>query len=83
MWFQQDGAACHTAPVIMDLLRGDFGEHLISCSAPVNRSPRSYNLTPLDYCLWGFVNAHDFTCNSASIDAFEVNIEAFIFEIPA
>ena len=29
MWFQQDAAACHTARVTMDLLRGEFGEHCI------------------------------------------------------
>ena len=28
MWFQQDGATCHTARLTMDLLRGVFGEHL-------------------------------------------------------
>lgn len=27
MWFQQDGAICHTAPVTMLLLRGEFDEH--------------------------------------------------------
>ena len=32
MWFQQDGARCHTARVIMELLRGEFGEHFISRS---------------------------------------------------
>jgi hypothetical protein len=26
MWFQQDGATCHTARATMDLLRGEFGE---------------------------------------------------------
>ena len=30
MWFQQDGAKCHTARVTMDLLKGEFGEHFIS-----------------------------------------------------
>ena len=34
MWFQQDGATCHTACVTMDLLRGEFGEHFISRSGP-------------------------------------------------
>ena len=28
MWFQQDGATGHIARVTMDLLRGEFGEHL-------------------------------------------------------
>ena len=37
MWFQQDVATCHTARVTMDLLRGEFGEHFISCSGPINQ----------------------------------------------
>ena len=58
MWFQKEGATCHTARVTMDLFRGEFGEHLISHSEPINWPPRSCNLTPLDYFLWGYINAH-------------------------
>ena len=36
MWFQQDGVACQTARVTVDLVRGEFGEHLILSSGPVN-----------------------------------------------
>ena len=39
IWFQQDGATCHTACVTMDLLSGEFGEHLISLSGAVNWPP--------------------------------------------
>ena len=39
MWFQQDGATCHTARVTMNLLRGEFGEHFISHSGPANWPP--------------------------------------------
>ena len=30
MWFQQDGATIHTARVTIDLLKGKFGERVIS-----------------------------------------------------
>ena len=30
IWFQQDGATCHTARETMDLLRSRFGEQFIS-----------------------------------------------------
>ena len=55
MWFQQDGATCHTARVTMDLLRGEFVEHFISRSGPGNWPPRSCDLTPSDYFVWGYV----------------------------
>ncbi|GFU31128.1 uncharacterized protein TNCV_2193201 [Trichonephila clavipes] len=36
MWFQQDGATCHTARATIDLLKDTFGDHLISRIGPVN-----------------------------------------------
>ena len=51
MWFQQDGATCHTSRVTMHSLRGEFGEHIISRSGPVNWPPKSCDLTPIDYFL--------------------------------
>ncbi|GFU58323.1 uncharacterized protein TNCV_4389921 [Trichonephila clavipes] len=56
LWFQQDGATCHTARAIIDLLKDTFGDRLISRFGPVNWPPRSCDLTPLDYFLWGYVN---------------------------
>ncbi|GFW96317.1 uncharacterized protein TNCV_1918431 [Trichonephila clavipes] len=52
LWFQQDGATCHTARATMDLLKDTFGDRLISRFGPVNWPPRSCDLTPIDYFLW-------------------------------
>ncbi|GFX67434.1 DDE_3 domain-containing protein [Trichonephila clavipes] len=52
LWFQQDGATCHTARATIDLLKDTFGDRLISRFGPVNWPPRSCDLTPLDYFLW-------------------------------
>ncbi|GFV22147.1 putative transposable element [Trichonephila clavipes] len=57
LWFQQDGAACHTAQATIDLLKNTFGDRLISRFGPVNWPPRSSDLTPLDYFLWGYVKS--------------------------
>ncbi|GFV25129.1 uncharacterized protein TNCV_591951 [Trichonephila clavipes] len=54
LWFQQDGATCHTARATIDLLKDTFDDPLIS---PVNWPPRSCDLTPLDYFLWGYVKS--------------------------
>ncbi|GFY16574.1 uncharacterized protein TNCV_736011 [Trichonephila clavipes] len=53
LWFQQDGATCHTARATIDLLKDTLGDRLISRFGPVNWPPRSCDLTPLDYFLWG------------------------------
>ena len=60
------------------LLRGEFVEHFISRSGPVNWSSRSCYL---DYFIG--VKAHVNTDKPASIDELEDNIVAFIREIPA
>ena len=61
-------------------MRGEFGEHFISLSGPVNWLPRSCDLKPLDYFLWVYVKGDVYTGKPASIDALEDNIEAFICE---
>ncbi|GFY35967.1 putative DD41D transposase [Trichonephila clavipes] len=57
LWFQQDGSTCHTARATIDLLKDTFGDRLISRFGPVNWPPRSCDLTPLDYFLWGYVKS--------------------------
>ncbi|GFU99028.1 uncharacterized protein TNCV_1614041 [Trichonephila clavipes] len=51
LWFQQDGATCHTARATIDLLKDTLGDRLISRFGPVNWPPISCDLTPLDYFL--------------------------------
>ncbi|GFX21278.1 uncharacterized protein TNCV_2252261 [Trichonephila clavipes] len=48
LWFQQDGAKCHTACATIDLFKDTFGDCVISRFGPVNWPPRSCDLTPLD-----------------------------------
>ncbi|GFX60991.1 DUF4817 domain-containing protein [Trichonephila clavipes] len=55
--FQQDGATCHTARATINLLKDTLGDRLISHFGPVNLPPRSCDLTPLDYILWGHVKS--------------------------
>lgn len=82
MWFQQDGATSHTAGETMDQLRDQFGERLISRFGAVNWPPRSCDLTPLDFFLWGYVKSLVYTDNPNSIAALETNIERVMAEIP-
>ena len=53
--FQQDAATCHTAKAKLDILHLVFEDRIISRRADVVRPPRSCNLIPLDYYLWGAV----------------------------
>ena len=57
IWFQQDGATCHTANETINLLKEKFGESIISRNGPVNWPPRSCDLTPLDF-FYGVMSSH-------------------------
>ncbi|GFV39384.1 putative DD41D transposase [Trichonephila clavipes] len=81
LWFQQDGATCHTARATIDLLKDTFGDRLISRFGPVNWPPRSCDLTPLDYFLWGYVKSLVYADNPQALDHLEDNIRRVIADI--
>ncbi|GFW65086.1 transposable element Tc3 transposase [Trichonephila clavipes] len=79
--FQQDGATCHTACATIDLLKDTFGDRLISRFGPVNWPPRSCDLTPLDYFLWGYVKSLVYADKPRTLDHLEDNIRRVIADI--
>ncbi|GFU94287.1 DUF4817 domain-containing protein [Trichonephila clavipes] len=78
---KKDGATCHTARATIDLLKDTFGDRLISRFGPVNWSPRSCNLTPLDYFLWGYVKSLVYADKPQTLDHLEDNIRRVIADI--
>ncbi|GFU63723.1 transposable element Tc3 transposase [Trichonephila clavipes] len=82
LWFQQDGATCLTAQATIDLLKDTFGDCLISRLTPVNCPPRSCDLTPLDYFLWGYVKSLVYADKPQTLDHLEDNIRHVIADIP-
>ncbi|GFW74800.1 uncharacterized protein TNCV_5137791 [Trichonephila clavipes] len=81
LWFQQDGATCHTARATIDLLKDTFSERLISRFGHVNWPPRSCDLTPLDYFLWGYVKSLVYADKPQTLDHLEDNIRRVIADI--
>ncbi|GFU27646.1 putative DD41D transposase [Trichonephila clavipes] len=81
LWFQQDGAKCHTSRATIDLLKDTFGDRLISRFGPVNWPPRSCDLTPLDYFLWGYVKSLVYADKPQTLDHLEDNIRRVIADI--
>ncbi|GFV29707.1 heat shock 70kDa protein 8 [Trichonephila clavipes] len=81
LWLQQDGATCHTARATIDLLKDTFGDRLISRFGPVNWPPRSCDLTPLDYFLWGYVKLLVYADKPQTLDHLEDNIRRVIADI--
>ncbi|GFT60895.1 uncharacterized protein TNCV_3616161 [Trichonephila clavipes] len=81
LWFQQDGATCHTARATIDLLKDTLGDRLISRFGPVNWPPRSCDLTPLDYFLWGYVKSLVYADKRQMLDHLEDNIRRVIADM--
>ncbi|GFY06717.1 transposable element Tc3 transposase [Trichonephila clavipes] len=81
LWFQQDGATCHTARATIDLLKDTFGDRLISRFGPVNWPPSSCDLAPLDYFLWGYVKSLVYEDKPQTLDQLEDNIHRVIADI--
>ncbi|GFV34455.1 uncharacterized protein TNCV_1413851 [Trichonephila clavipes] len=81
LWFQQDGATCHTARATIDLLKDMFGDRRISRFGPVNWPPRSCDLTPLDYFLWGYVKSLVYADKPQTLDHLKDNIRRVIADI--
>ncbi|GFX39424.1 putative transposase [Trichonephila clavipes] len=78
LWFQQDGAKCHTARATIDLLKDMFGDRLISRFGSVNWP---CDLTPLDYFLWRYVKSLVYADKPQTLDHLEDNIRRVIADI--
>lgn len=82
MWFQQDGATCHTARETIQLLHQSFPGRVISRFGDQNWPPRSCDLTPLDFFLWGFLKSMVYANKPTTTQALKEEIGRCINEIP-
>ena len=81
IWFQQNGVTCHTAETTVDVLRPAFKDRIISRKTDVVWSPRCYELTALNYYLWGAVKDKFYADKKETIDALKNNMREAISEI--
>ncbi|GFY06161.1 uncharacterized protein TNCV_3108401 [Trichonephila clavipes] len=73
--------ALWAARATIDLLKDTLGDRLISRFGPVNWPPRSFDLTPLDYFLWGYVKSLVYADKPQTLDHLEDNIRRVIADI--
>ena len=78
IWFKQDGATCHTAEAILDVMSPVFEDRIISRRADGVWPPRNCNLTSLDYYLWGAVKDKFYANKPETINALKENIREAI-----
>lgn len=82
VWFQQDGATCHTSRAAMEFLRQTFPGRLISLRGDVEWPPRSPDLSPCDYFLWGYLKARVYINKPRTLEALSETITQEIRAVP-
>ena len=80
IWFQQDGATCHTAEATLNVLRSVLEDRIISHRTDVVWPSRNCDLTPLHYYLWSAVKEKCYAHKPETIDALKDNIREVIGE---
>lgn len=55
MWFQHDGAPAHFSNEVRQHLNAVYNNQWVGRGGPVSWPPRSPDLTPLDFYLWGYM----------------------------
>ena len=80
LYFQQDGATCHTTRENDRFLRSKFPQRVISRNADFNWSPRSYDLTPVDFFLSVFLKSCVYANKQQTVNVLNNNIQVGICE---
>ena len=76
MWFQQVGATCHTARETIQLLHNSITGSVISRFGDQNWLPRTCDLIPLNFFLWGFLKSKVYAKKPATTRELQEEIEA-------
>jgi hypothetical protein len=57
MYSQHEGASSHYTRLVTQHLNNNFLNRWIGHGSTINRPPRPPDLTPLDFCLWGWMRS--------------------------
>ena len=74
LWWLQDGAPCHRRRAVTDRLTELFGNRVIALNRAVEWPPRSPDLTPLDFFLWGYLKSKVFETPAGNLEELEQRI---------
>lgn len=73
-FFQQDGARCHTTDRSIGALNELFPGKLMSLRGNIKWPPRSPDLSPLDYFLWGYLKSKVYKNKPTTLTQLKTNI---------
>lgn len=81
IWFMQDGAPPHYAHIVRDWLNLTFPNRWIGRGGFIEWAPRSPDLTPCDFFLWGKVKSDVYVTKPANLAELRNRIRASIESI--
>lgn len=74
IYFQQDGAPPHYSRTVRQYLDEVFPDQWIGRRGTIEWPPRSPDLTPLDYFLWGYLKSKVYTTKPLNLDELRARI---------
>lgn len=75
IWFMHDGAPAHFSHIVTDYLNTAYGNRWVGRNGPVKWPPRSADLTPLDYFVWGWMKSMVYSTSIATQEELRNRIE--------
>ena len=83
VYFQQDGAPCHYTRAVRDYLDAELPGRWIGRGGPLEWAPRSPDLTPLDFSIWGYLKQAVYAVPVSSLAALKLKIEEEVQKVSA
>jgi transposase len=74
VWFQHDGAPAHKTSPVKQYLVTEFGNQIIGYGGFEEWPPRSPDLTPLDFFLWGYLKQQVYATPQETLQDFKRRI---------
>lgn len=81
LWWQHDGAPAHYALLVQNFLNNNYGNCWIGRGGPITWPPRSPDMTPLDYFLWGYIKCKAYEVEPTTPENMQQRIHTIIREI--
>lgn len=81
MWFLHDGAPAHFSHLVREHLNNIFENKVIGRGGPVPWPPRSPDLTPMDFYLWGLMKAMVYNTEIVDLEDLRNRVQAAAAEI--
>lgn len=74
LWFQHDGAPPHYALRVRNYMDSEFPGRWIGRGGPKDWPPRSPDLSPLDFFLWGYLKRTVYASRPRNIEQLKTSI---------